>query len=280
MFEEGSLDWYGDTFGSMSLEMVHELTTKKELITAASGGGIWLLCQTEVPHLASVKIRKAIACAIDRSMICDSLLQGGEKPAYTIVPPPVSLLDRPSFEYNPTAARQLFEEGMKELGYTRETYPPIELSYFSDPMVKAVVGVEQQQLQQNLGITVKLVPYDWGTFFKKWHSGDFQTLSLGWITWYPDPSYNLEAFKYKDKGLNFTRWGNPEFTELLDLADASCDTQIRNDYLRKAEHLLMQEFPVIPVFFTTFKYTKKPQVCGEALSQVGQLELRWMEKTT
>lgn len=278
MFEEGTLDWYGDTFGNMSLEMVYELNQKEQLITTSSGGIHWLLCQIETPHLASPKIRKAIACAINRNEICDKLLQGGETAAYTMIPHSISLLEKPSFDYNPVLARQLFEEGMKDLGYTKQTYPPIVITHFSDPTIKAIVETEQQQLQENLGIKVNLLAVDWGTWMKSWNVGNYQLLWSLWYTWYQDPIYNLEFLKYNGKGLNSTGWENPEYIQLLNLSDNSTDITMRNSYLQKAEALLMQEFPAIPVFFHTFKYSKRPGVHGESISDVGQLELKRVEK--
>lgn len=278
MFEEGTLDWYGDNFGGMSQEMVYELQRKNQLITRSSGGIHWLLCQTQAPHLASVKIRKALALAIDRNSICDNLLQGGETPAYTMVPRSISLLKKPSFEYDPTLARQLFEEGMNELGYTRETYPPIVITHFSDPAIKATAEEEQHQLQENLGIKIELLSVDWGTWMKLWNAGNYQILWFIWYTWYNDPIYNLEFLKYKDKGLNTSGWGNLEYTQLLDLADGCIDPTVRNSYLQRAEALLMQEFPAVPVFFHTFKYAKRPGVDGEAISESGQMELKRVEK--
>lgn len=279
MFEEGTLDWYGDSFGGMSLEMVYELNRRKQLIKTSSGGIHWFLCQTGAPHLKSAKIRKAIACAINRDDICDKLLQGGETPAYTMVHRSMSLLDKPSFEYDPVLARQLFEEGMKELGYTRETYPPIVITHFSDPTIKATAEAEQHQLQENLGIKVDLLAVDWGTWMKTWNTGNYQLLWFLWYTWYHDPIYNLELVKYSGKGLNTTGWEHPEFIKLLDAADRSTDTGERISCLKQAEALAMEEFPTIPVYFHTFKYAKKPGVRGESLSSVGQLELRRIEKT-
>ncbi len=278
MFEEGSLDWYGDSFGGISLEMVYELNRREQLIKTSSGGIHWFLCQTEAPHLRSAKIRKALACAINRDEICDKLLQGGETPAYTVVYSSLSLSKTPCFEYNPALARQLLEEGMKELGYTRETYPPIVITHFSDPTIKATAEAEQHQLQENLGIKVDLLAVDWGTWMKTWHNGNYQLLWFLWYTWYQDPSYNLELVKYKNKGLNSTGWEHPDFIALLDAADQCFDPAVRIPHLKKAEALVMEEFPLIPVYFHTFKYAKKPGVRGESLSPVGQLELKRVEK--
>jgi len=278
MFQEGSLDWYGGTFGDMSLEMVYELNRTGKLIKQESAGAQWLPIQTKTPHLASPKIRKAFACAIDRQEICDHLLQAGETPSYSLVHRSSSLLTKQPFTYDPALARKLMDEGIEELGYTRETYPTVVITHFSEPTIKAIVEIEQQQLQKNLGITVELRAEDWGTYFKKFTTGDFQVLSLVWFTWYQDPTYNLEYVKYKNLTINGTGWEHPEYIRLLNLADATVDPSTRNTYLRQAEELLMQELPVIPVFYHTFKYAKAPNLKGEALSRSGQMELRWLEK--
>jgi oligopeptide transport system substrate-binding protein len=278
MFQDGVLDWCGDTCGNMSLETVYELHRKGALITKFSGGAQWLFCNVEQPHLASAKVRKAIAYAIDRRAICEKLLQGGETPAYSLALHSMSLLRDKPFEYNPALARRLFEEGMAELGYTKETFPPIVITLFSEPVIKAVVEAEQEQIQKTLGITVQLLPGDWATFMKKFRSGDYQMLSMVWFTFYQDPMYNFECVKHRKQGINSTGWENARYISLLDKADQSIDPLVRRNYLQQAEQLLMEELPVIPVFYHTFKYAKAPHLTGEAISGSGQMELRWLEK--
>ena len=280
MFQDGSLDWYGDTFGNISLEMVYDLNRKGDLIKRYSGGTNWLICNVEEPHLASAKIRKAIACSINRQDICDKLLQGGEVPAYSVVLQQMSLLKDKPFDYNPALARQLFEEGMAELGYTKETFPPIVITHFSEPIMKVIVEAEQQQIQDTLDITVELLPVDWGTLLNRLTFGGHQLISTVWFTFYQDPMYSLGYAKRRKQGLNTTGWENPRYIALLDQADRSVDPIVRNTYLQQAEQLLMEELPIIPIFYHTFKYAKAPHLTGEALSGAGQMELRWLEKTS
>ena len=286
MFQEGSLDWYGDTCGAMSLETIYELDRKGDLVKQFSGGAQWLLCNVTAPHLASAKIRKAIACSINRQEVCDRLLQGGEAPSYSPVIRSMSQLKERPFDYNPTLARQLLDEGMAELGYTRETFPPITITHLSEPIVKAIVEAEQQQIQNALGITIDLVPVDWGTYIKLVSSSDesqgaslYQLMSLYWFTFYQDPIHNLEDAKYRGLGANTMGWESSRYIALLDQADNTVDPQMRNACLQQAEQLLMDELPIIPVFYHTFKYVKAPHLTGEAISGAGQMELRWLEKT-
>ena len=280
MFREGSLDWYGDTCGTMSLETTYELDRSGELFKQFSAGAQWLVCNVHTPHLASSKIRKAIACSINRQEICDRLLQGGEAPSYSVVPRSMTQLKEMPFDYNPALARQLFDEGMAELGYTKETFPTITLTHFSDPTTKAFVEAEQQQIQNTLGIRVELVSVDAGTYAKiVGSSGGFELFSQYWFTFYQDPLYNLGRSKYRGQSLNNSNWENSQYIALLDQADNTVDPQARNACLQQAEQILMDELPIIPIFYHTFKYAKAPRLAGEAISSSGQVEFRWLEKT-
>jgi oligopeptide transport system substrate-binding protein len=76
-------------------------------------------------HLSSPKIRKEIACAINRAELVSYLLIGGDQPATSLVTESFSLQREPQFDDgNAELARQLFEEGCAELSYTEQTYPP------------------------------------------------------------------------------------------------------------------------------------------------------------
>jgi oligopeptide transport system substrate-binding protein len=282
MFQSGALDWYGDPCGNMSLEMISDLKEKKELITKQTGGSFWLSCNVNAPHLASTKVRKALACAINRADICDKLLQGGEVPAYSFVPKHLSLLEEKSFEDNSQdQARALFAEGIADLGYTKDTYPPIVISHWADPTIKAIMGVIQQQIQNTLHVKVELVALDWSSFMRKvLSSGDYQIAGVAWFTWYSDPIYNLGHLKYRNNGINGTGWEDPVYVRYLDLADASTDVLQRRAYLRQAEMYVMSQLPIIPVFYQTYKYVKVPGVTGEYVTPVGQMELKWLKKTT
>ena len=197
----------------------------------------------------------------------------------------MSQLREKPFDYNPVLARKLFEEGMAELGYMRETFPPITITHLSDPTTRASVEAEQQQIQDALGIRVELVPVNAGTYIKLVSSSDasqstppYQIVLTTWFNFYQDPMYALEYVKYRGQGINSTNWENPRYITLLDQADNTVDPQVRNAYLQQAEQLLMDELPIIPVFYHTFKYVKAPQLTGEAISGAGQVELRWLEK--
>lgn len=264
----------------MSLEVVSDLHQKRKLSSHFACSSFQLLCQCDIPHLRSSKIRAALAHAIDRKSICDNILQGGEVPAFSLSPRSLTFLDGFSFEdNNPDRARSLFNEGLHELLLTRETFPHLTLSYLSDPSIKPMIEAIQQQLQRTLGITIQLEPLDRGTYLRKVYTGDYEILNLSLNVWIHDPSSNLDLFKFRKTVINGTGWSDPEYTHQLDKASASLDPGIRRECFKKAEACIMTQLPVIPLCYQTFKYIKSPHLTGEAISPVGMMELKWLEQT-
>lgn len=278
MFVAGTLDWHGEPCGSMSLEVVSELSRQRRLFFSHTGASYQLLCSTAVPHLRSVKIRQAFAHAIARQAICDHILQGGETPAFSLSPRALSYLrGRPFEDNNPDRARTLFAEGLEELALTPETFPTVTISYWTDPAVKAMMEAVQSQLRKVLNIDVRLEPLDRGTYLHRVFSGEYEMLNLALNVWVHDPSSNLDLFKFQKTVINGTGWSDPEYTRLLDLAAVAIDPEERKGHFQKAEECIMSQLPVIPLCYQTQKYMKSPRLQGEAISPVGIVELKWLE---
>lgn len=276
LFLKGELDWYGDPCGIIPLETITELrpTLTKKMI----GGLYWLVTCTEKPHLRSAKIRKAIASAINRAELVN-FIQCGEEPAFSILPSFLTMLDSHSFEDgDKEAACAAFEEGCKELGYTKETFPPLIITHWAEPGSKAVAGAIQQQLIRALGIKVELLGLDWATYMKKVPAGEMDIATAPWYSWVEDPMFNLDYLKFKKNGINGTCWQNTEYIQQLDSADTCIDPVLRREHMRKAEQIVADELPLIPLYSLAYKYVKNPKVTGEVITPVGGIELKWLAK--
>jgi oligopeptide transport system substrate-binding protein len=280
LFKTGELDWYGDPCGTMTPGSFFDLRHKSALVSDNGGGTLWLECRVTVPHLRSSAIRRALAYAINRKELCSVSHEEGEYPALTILPQSLTCLRSPALEDNrPDLARALFEVGLPELGLTKETYPPLVISHWSEPKTKKLVKAIQKQIQTSLGIKVETLLLDWPTYLKRVSSGDFQLMIGRWFSWFADPIYTLEHVKYRGDGINSSGFENEEYVKLLDHSDCSTDTLERKKYLRKAEELVLYEMPIIPLMYLAHNYAKQRDVIGEVLSPVGALELKWLEKT-
>jgi oligopeptide transport system substrate-binding protein len=277
MFELGELDWYGDPCGTITPESFRALHRKGSLKHRQGGGTAWLACRTDIPHLKSPKIRRAIACAINRQELCESLYH---TPAFSLLPPFMTLADTKAFEDNsPETAVALFEEGLAEIGMAKEGYPSLAISHVSDPTINAAVKTVQKQLKGVLGIHVTTSLQDWDIFVKRFSAGDFEMALASWFAWFEDPIFTLQLLKYKNTGMNGTAWEDPTYSRLLDLSDSARDAQQRREYLKQAEALVMNELPVIPIFYRADSYAKAPGVVGEVASPVGLMELKHLKRT-
>lgn len=278
LFRTGELDWYGDPFGNISPEL-HQGKDLFSFSHQEADGVFWLSCRTSVYHLSSAKIRKALAMAINRKEICDAL-QDEAEPAYSLVLKTQSLLECDSlFENsNQESALQIFEEGLSDLKLTKKTFPSLVINYWDDPTVKTVVKIIQRQLKKVLGIDVEIAFQDWDTYIRKILLGDFQLIVACWFSWIHDPIYTLQHLKYVDNGINTTAWTSLEYTQALDRAEGSIDKKRRDASLLEAERLVLEELPLIPLFYKTFTYTKNPSISGENWSKNGLMELQWMKR--
>lgn len=276
MYETGELDWVGDPCGTLPLEAIQRLRETKKLITRHTGNVTWLEVNVQHPLLGSKEIRKAMAMAINRQELVEHLLQCDESPAFTCLPETLTFMEQeqPYFNDNDAStARELFNQALAKLNLSKETLPSISLSHSSDPRDKSICEAIQQQWQKVLGLNVVLTPADWNAHLHRVASGEFDVASLTWYTFYHDPIYNLEAFKYAT-GYNGTHWEHPAFIELLNKSDAETNEIVRDQLLSQAEQFIIDEMPVIPVCHNTFKFCKNHQIYGETLSPIGMFELK------
>ncbi len=275
MFEKGDIDWVGEPFGNLPLEAIPQLKQLNQLEMRSVGGMFWFQVNTNNQLLSNKSIRQALAIALNRKELTEHLLQGGEQSAFSILPSTLTMQETPAFkDHDIQEARRLFQKGLSELGIDSNKLPVIQLSHWQEPREKAIASAVQQQWQNTLGVKITLTSCDWNTYLKKIIASDFDIAGLNWYSWYQDPIYNLESIKFKTSGLNGTGWEHPDYITYLENADKEVDINKRLEWLQKAEALLTNEMPLIPVYGHTYKFAKKPYVKGEYLSPVGQLELK------
>ena len=111
----------------------------------------------------------------------------------------------------------------------------------------------KKQLKENLGIQCELQPHSWDVFLRRVTEGKFQAGLLFWGTEIDDPIYTFNAFRFSNDGvMNPSKWENREFQDLLSSSEEEVSPFQRSMYLVKAETVLSQEMPVIPLFYRPF----------------------------
>lgn len=267
LFEKNKIDWFGKPFAKLPLDAVPTLKEKNILQTFPERAVYWYFFNTEKFPFHYQKIRKAFALAINREAIVEHVLKEDEWPA-TSVNRGLSFFQ----DGDVAGARVLFDEGLEELKLTRQTFPKVKLSYCSIETNHRIAAAVQQQWQQALGIEVELDPQEWTAYYDNLTSGNYQVGGLSWHARVRDPIYNLQLFVYKDDRLNISNWEHPIFQELVEDAIEETNPTKRSDYLTLAEAFLMEEMPVIPIYFLSISYAKNPMLENVYLSEINEID--------
>lgn len=217
------------------------------------------------------KVRQALVYALDRQTIVDKIAQGGQIPATGIVPP--GLLDENGEDYRKTTgdfigydlekAKALLAEGLAEEGMTVEDFNAqgFVLLYNTSEAHKKIAQAAQEMWRTNLGLELGLENVEFQVKLDREKAGDYDISRAGWIGDYSDPMTMLDLF-YTDGPFNDANYSNPEYDRLIDIAKSTADQKVRFDAMREAEKILMEDVPIVPVYFYTQPYAVKPYVTG------------------
>lgn len=276
MYQNGELEWAGSPMGSIPQDSTATLKHRKELRITPGAGTHWFRVNTSQSPFQSAKMRKAFAYAIDRKALVEHVLLGGQKPAMAIVPPSFHLHPSTFFHDNDTpAAWYLFQEALEDLHMSKDNIPAITLCYSNTSRNHKVAQAIQQQWKKALNIEVKLENCEAQIFYDRIGRQDYQVAFGSWFADFHDPINFLEIFKSKDNKTNNTFWENPEYTQLLDKSATEFLHDKRKEILSKAEAILMQEMPVIPICFSSFNYVKSDNLLGVYFSDLGYLDFKF-----
>ncbi|MCC5832707.1 MAG: peptide ABC transporter substrate-binding protein [Chlamydiales bacterium] len=267
LFEKGECDWLGKPFAKLPLDAVPCLREKGALNHFPERAIYWYFINTERFPYTHPKVRRALALSINREEIVTHVLKEGEEKARG-----VNRGSRLFEDASIAEARTLFDEALSELGLNRKTFPPLRLSYCNIETNHRIASVVQQQWQNALSIEVKLDPQEWTAYYDNLTTGNFEIGGLSWHARISDPIYNLQLFKYADDRLNISNWEDRAFQTTLKEAQEESDPLKRLALLEKAETILMDEMPVIPIYFLTISYAKNPQLKGVCLSELNEID--------
>lgn len=277
MFDNGELDWAGAPTSALPTDAIPALKDSGKMKTQPTAGTYWYKFNTEKPPFNNVKIRKAFAYSIDRQALIDNVLQAGQLPATGAVPPSMALNKDGYFKDNDIeTAKKLLEEGMKEEGLT--SLPTVTLSYNTSEGHKKIAEAIQDQWKKNLGVDVKLENKEWKVYIEDLHQGNYQIGRMGWLGDFNDPINFLELYKDKKGGNNDTNWENPQYKELLNQSSLEMDPTKRAAILADAEKILMDDMPIMPIYFYTQSWVQNDKVTGVIVDGLGNVDYKLADK--
>ncbi|MFT3781138.1 MAG: peptide ABC transporter substrate-binding protein [Nibricoccus sp.] len=213
----------------------------------------------KAPPFDNPKVRRALTLAIDRESLTTNVLHGGEQPAYSIVPPGnAGYVSRHHTTADVAEARRL----LAEAGYPEgKGFPNVELVYNTLEKHRAIGEAVQQMWRKNLGIEISLRNEEWKVYLDNQHTKNYKIQRAGWVADYADPHVFLDLWE-TSAGNNDTNWSNAEYDALLREALNTKTTADRYEVYQKMEKILLDELPILPVYFYTQPRLVSPKVKG------------------
>ncbi|MBN1758275.1 MAG: peptide ABC transporter substrate-binding protein [Chitinispirillaceae bacterium] len=241
-------------------------------------GTYFYVVNVQRPPMDNPLIRRAMALSIDRKAIVEHILKGGQLPATCFTPPATGGYTADSaLRFDTTEARKLLAEA--GYGPGGKAFPPVEVLYNTSETHHTVAQAIQQMWKRYLGIEVTLVNQEWKVYLASKQQGGFSIARMGWIGDYNDPMTFLDMW-VTGGGNNNTGWSDRRYDSLISVAAVASGRETRFGAFRSAEALLLEEMPVLPIYFYTNVYLLHPAVKGwyPNLLNIHNYKYVWLEK--
>jgi peptide/nickel transport system substrate-binding protein len=203
------------------------------------------------PILSDVRVRQAIAYALDRKPMIEYLWRGQAQLARSILPPQSWAYngDVPAYDHDPGKAQSLLDAA----GYPAVNGVRFHLTMktSTDGNTRLMVAVMQQQLRQ-VGIALDIRSFEFATFFADVTRGAFQLYGLRWIGGNEDPDifeYAFHSAKFPPHGANRGYYSNAKVDAWLDEARREVDLQARKKAYADVQRVLAEELPYIDLWY-------------------------------
>lgn len=229
------------------------------------------------PPFADARIRRAIAMAVDRRQIVDELLGGINQPAEGILPPGIAgHREHPAgIPYDPAGGAKLLAQTGHPGG---KGLPPLELVIRDQTPDSRLIGeAVASQINKNLGWPVSVKTMEFRTLLETRNKNKLGFFFLSWYADYLDPQNFLSTLFATTSPQNHYGYSNPTVDRLCDEADTSFDPKKRIELYQKAEDIVLQDAPWIPLYFVRDAELVSPRVLGMHDNLMGHLPYTQVE---
>jgi len=276
LYEGGELDVIG-----ISAEYVNQYEDTPALQTIIEFATWWFVMNFEDGVFQNENIRRAIQVSFDRDALADKLLNDGSVGAEGIVPPRMTgpqdqtfreAVGRTAPEYDPQRAKELWQQGIEELGHE----PTLTYLSQDSSVSRDIATFLQSELKKNLEANVEIDVQPFNQFVDRMNNREYQMSLYGWIADYNDPMTFLDLW-LSDTPLNYSNYQNKRYDQLINEAKVEPDEQVRMDNLIEAERLLIEDHVVVaPVYHQGSAVLVRPSVENWVQHPTGTIEFKYV----
>ncbi len=213
---------------------------------------------TKRKPLDDPRVRLALSMALDRDALVRDVACGAGAACFGFTPNGAGYATPRGVEFNPAKARQL----LAQAGYPNgKGFPRLEITTTSREVQKIMAEAIQGMWKTHLGIHVDIRSCEWTAYKHSQNTMQYDFSASSWSGDYLDPASFLDLWG-SGAGNNNTGWGHAEYDRLLSAGHATGNQAERLRLLAEAEKLMLQEAPVIPLYWSKRSYLKRPEVQG------------------
>ncbi|MNG84803.1 Periplasmic dipeptide transport protein precursor [compost metagenome] len=233
----------------------------------------FLAFNTQKAPLDNVKVRQALALAINKPAIIEAVFHGTGTAAKNILPPGVwsADADLKDYDYDPEKAKALLKEAGFANGMTIDLWAmPVQRPY--NPNAKRMAEMIQADWAK-VGVTAKVVTFEWGEYLTRVKNGEHQAALMGWTTATGDPDNffgPLYSCTSANGGSNSSKWCYQPFDKLILEARAESNHQKRVELYKEAQQMMHDQMPAVMIAHSTIFEPVRKEVTGYEIDPFGK----------
>ena len=233
--------------------------------SACTYGYLFNMGENGPPALKDVRVRQALSFGINRDVIVDNLLQGGQRPAYSWTHWAMAGFQAPDIEYAHWTQQERTDKAkalLAEAGYGADN--PLKLNIiYNTADVHKKIAVAVQQFWKGIGVEVTVENMEWKVLLDRYAKAEFEIGRYAWCADYDEASTFLNYFV--SNGSNYGKYANKAYDELMAASATAPDPNVDYD---KAEQILANDMPIAPIYFYTAVGLVKPDIRGLPVQNV------------
>jgi oligopeptide transport system substrate-binding protein len=223
-------------------------------------------------------LREALSLSLDREVVTSAVVRAGQVPAYSLVPDGVWNYTPARYDWSGASrdkrlvrARSLYAAA----GYSPRRPLRLRMLYNENELVQRVCVAIAAMWKESLGVETELIQREFKAYLDaRADPTQWDVVRVGWTADYNDASTFLDTM-LEGSPQNFGRWANAGFAQLLEVAANEADAAHRRETLQQAEALMLQDYPLLPVYFYVTRRLVQPGVQAPPINPMNRTYSRY-----